>query len=340
MDHLEIPMGEVRRRKRLCFSVYEGLFEDSEQNSRAENIISSRVESEHTISGSGQSNTAVVSDVQNTGGVFSNLQLARGVSGAWTDASKYSGDPEDIIHGTSFATFKNGYLMTMSELDVPREMRVKFMHHALKGPAKVFFFSDIFEKIHFPAEAFTAIENRFLDESTKLSLRSKLMGLRLSEVQEEFELSKLAALEKVREMIYTLSQNGHNEYKSDTSMIDILEKQVLRSELWSSDIATRRATQQFTFSSYCSALTSWLRTAIEKGDTRFGNLQRPPTGSHNSGLGVSIALVHYGEQFRTGRGQGPKKVRQPVRKTIKPRCTCSSAKGKLSPLWPVRPLDV
>ncbi len=76
-------------------------------------------------------------------------------------------------------------------------------------------------------------------------------------------------------------------------MIDIMERHVLKDETWSAEIATRRATQHFTFQGYCATLVSWVQTSIEKGDRRFGDLAKSPT-SHGS---ASAALVHFGEHY-------------------------------------------
>jgi hypothetical protein len=53
-------------------------------------------------------------------------------------------------------------------------------------------------------------------------------------------------------------------------MIDVLERHVLLEETWSADIAARRATQGFTFDSYCTALTSWIRAMVEKEAIKMG----------------------------------------------------------------------
>jgi hypothetical protein len=61
-----------------------------------------------------------------------------------------------------------------------------------------------------------------------------------------------------------MSQQSQDEYKTDAAMIDVLERHVLLTEPWSADIAARRADQAFTFDGYCTALTSWIRTIMEK----------------------------------------------------------------------------
>jgi DNA-binding transcriptional regulator PaaX len=73
----------------------------------------------------------------------------------------------------------------------------------------------------------------------------KLVFLRLADVQAAGDLTKLEAVEASKKTIYSLSQQGQEEYRTDAAMIYVMEKHVLQSEACSTDVATRRATQTF-----------------------------------------------------------------------------------------------
>jgi hypothetical protein len=201
----------------------------------------------------------------------SSFAIVKAISSRYSDSTKYNGQLDDDS-AISFNIFRASYMTAMEELGAPREQRASLIHHALKGPALDFYHESIHGKVTQVGEVFLALEEKFLSESIKLGIRTKLLSLRLSEMQRKENLTKLEAIEIAKRQIYNLSQQGQNEYRSDTAMIDIIEKSVLQGEQWSVEIAARRATQKFSFDEYCTALTTWIRATVEKSGIRNGTV--------------------------------------------------------------------
>jgi hypothetical protein len=57
----------------------------------------------------------------------------------------------------------------------------------------------------------------------------KLISLRLADVQAAGDRTKLKAFEDSKKTIYSLCQQGQEEYRTDAAMIDVMEKHVLQS---------------------------------------------------------------------------------------------------------------
>jgi DNA-binding HxlR family transcriptional regulator len=170
------------------------------------------------------------------------------------------------------------------------------IHHALKGPALHFYHESIHGKVTQMGEVFKILENKFLSESVKLGIRTKMLSLRLSQIQKKDDLTKLEAIDVAKRQIYSLSQQGQTEYRTDAAMIDVIEKNVLQGKQWSTEIATRRATPNFSFDEYCSALTTWIRATVEKSGVcnahgYFGK------SSEATSAGAPPTLINYGEQY-------------------------------------------
>jgi hypothetical protein len=182
----------------------------------------------------------------------------------------------------------------MGDLSVPRELRPAFIHHALKVPALDYYHAEINDKVTQLAEVFKLLEGKFLSESVRLGIRTKLLSLRISNFQKKEDCTELEAVESSRRQIYSLSQQGQPEYRTDAAMIDVMEKSVLSVEGWSTEIATRRATQKVSFDEYCTVLTTWIRAHVEKNGVRnshgvFGKL--------SESLPQHSASNMYGEQY-------------------------------------------
>jgi hypothetical protein len=92
-------------------------------------------------------------------------------------------------------------------------------------------------------------------------------------------------------------------------MIDIIEKSVLQGEQWSTEIATRRATQNFLFDEYCTALTTCIRTTVEKSGVSNAHGYFGKSSEATAAVAPPM-LIRYGEQYsnrRTSRPQVPRK---------------------------------
>jgi type I site-specific restriction endonuclease len=97
----------------------------------------------------------------------------------------------------------------------------------LKGSALDFYHENLQGKVTQLAEMFSALQEKFLSESKKLGIRAQLISLRLGEIQATGNLTKVEAVEAVRKIISTMSQQGQDDYKTDAAMIDVLERHVL-----------------------------------------------------------------------------------------------------------------
>jgi type I site-specific restriction endonuclease len=138
--------------------------------------------------------------------------------------------------------FSASYLTALDELGVPHEHRAHLIHHALKGSALDLYHETLQGKVTQLAEMFSALQEKFLNESVKLGIRAKLISLRLGYIQIAGNYTKVEAIEAVKKTVCAMCQLGQDEYKTDAAMIDVLERHVLLGEMWSADIAARRAT--------------------------------------------------------------------------------------------------
>jgi hypothetical protein len=293
--------GDDNRRKRLVIRIAEGLHEDSAFASESERLLeenrrASQPAARESASGSsagpaaGSSASAVAHGAGNQSNLF---QIAKAMSSRYSESSKYSGVTNETVN-LPFSVFRSSYMTAIQELDVPREYHASLLHHALRGPALDYFYECLSGKVTQIGEALKILEDKFLGASVKLEIRTRLLSLRLAEIQKEKDLTKIEAIEDVRRIIYNLSQQGQPEYRTSAAMIDVLEKSVLVDEPWSVDIAARRATYSFTFDEYCTALTSWIRAKIEKNGTRNpkGYFGKPSESSS-----AQLTQILYGEQY-------------------------------------------
>jgi hypothetical protein len=81
-----------------------------------------------------------------------------------------------------FGAFRSAYIKTMEELDVPHGQRASLIHHALQGPALTYFYQAMTDITQL-SEAFLAIEEKFLNESVKQSIRAKLLNTTLQQTR-------------------------------------------------------------------------------------------------------------------------------------------------------------
>jgi hypothetical protein len=96
----------------------------------------------------------------------------KAISQRYHSASKYNGNADDV-DAVSFPYFAQQYQLTMEELEVTRDQRASFVHHALKGPALETFHSDFLGRVTQIAEVNNPLEANFLGESLKLGIRTK-----------------------------------------------------------------------------------------------------------------------------------------------------------------------
>jgi hypothetical protein len=254
------------RRKKLCIRLAEGLH-DAEFVNEAEAILAasrsaSALNLQRDENVAGRARRAGANSTQSNR-EYTLFSIAKAVGLRYSDAKRYSGDVSNA-ETVPFKVFRASYLTALDELTAPHEHRAPFIHHALKGSALDFYQENLQDKVTQLAEMFSALQEIFLNESVKLGIRARLISLRLCDIHTASNYKKLEAIEAVKKTICTMSQQGQDEYKTDAAMIDVLERRVLLEETWSADIAARRASQVFTFDSYCSALTSWIRAMVEK----------------------------------------------------------------------------
>jgi Zinc knuckle len=197
----------------------------------------------------------------------------------------------------------------MEELEVPRDQRASFLHHALQGPALEFFHSNIIGRVTQIAEVYTLHEAKFLSESVKLGIRTKLLSLRIADFQIKEDIPEIEAIEKRKLLIYQYAQQGQQEYRSDSAMIDVMEEAVLAREVWSTEIAARDATKSFTYDEYCTALVTWIRATVEKGGITNANGYFGKPSAEN--MQHKPLEIMYGEQYNTRRNSSFKKLARP-----------------------------
>jgi hypothetical protein len=294
--------GDDTRRKRLCIRLAEGLH-DAEFVKEAEEILEQRKISQNGNSTGVAASTArdvpAIRNAENNGNLFS---IAKAMGSRFSDSTKYSGGMEDA-ETVPFNVFRASYMTALDELGVPREHRAPLIHHALKGTALDFFHEKIQGRDLQLAEVFAVLQDKFLSESIKLGIRMKLVSLRLADVQAAGNCTKLEAVESSKKTIYSLSQQGQEEYRTDAAMIDVMEKYVLQSEAWSTDVATRLATQTFSFDGYCTALTSWIRATVEKSgeQNKHGYFGKPHGEPSVTTSTIPPSSIWYGEQYNVRR---------------------------------------
>jgi hypothetical protein len=285
------------RRKRLPIRIAEGLGLEQAEISEIESAISN---TPHQLDES--SLTSMPTAAQSQPHESSAFSISKAISSRYTDHLRYNGqvDDEDAV---TFKIFRATYTIAMQELGVPHGQQAALVHHALKGPALDYYHSNIYDRVTQLAEVFVLLERKFLSESVKLGIRTKLLSLRLADFQSQHDCGKLEAVEIAKRDIYRLSQQGQQEYRTDAAMIDIMEKSVLSGEAWSTEIATRRATQTFSFDEYCNALTSWIRATVEKSGTQnvHGDFGKPSGQSPGR-----QAVIMYGEQYNERRRRNQK----------------------------------
>jgi hypothetical protein len=258
-----MTLGVDTRRKRLCIRIAERLH-DAVFVKEAEEILEQRKQSHDGnptgITTSPAHSIPAIRSAENKANLFS---IAKAMGSRYNNSTKYSGGLEDA-KTVLLNVFRASYMTALDELCIPREYRAPLVHHALKGTALDFFHEKIQGRDLQLAEVFAALQEMFLSESIKLGIRMKLVSLRLADVQADGDRTKLEAVEASKKTIYSLSQQGQDEYNTDAAMICVMEKHVLQSEAWSTDVETRRATQLFSFDEYCTELTSWIRATVEK----------------------------------------------------------------------------
>jgi hypothetical protein len=306
--------GDDVRRKKLCIRLAEGLH-DAEFVNEAEAILASsragsalNLHRDENVAGQARRVGAHSTQINREYNLFS---IAKAMGSRYSDATRYSGDISNA-ETVPFKVFRASYLTALEELGVPHEHRAPLIHHALKGSALDFYHENLQGKVTQLAEMFSALQEKFLNESVKLGIRAKLISLRLGDIQTAGNYTKVEAIEAVKKTICTMSQQGQDEYKTDAAMIDVLERHVLLEETWSADIAARRATQVFTFDSYCTSLTSWIRAMVEKGGEKNGHgyFGKPSENSLMKPPGI-----FYGEQYNARRSGHASKYKPYMRGT-------------------------
>lgn len=223
------------------------------------------------------------------------FHLSKALSARWNFSEKYSGS----IDGTSFFVFRSDYMTAMKELAVPRTLQVQFLHHALRDDAKDYFMDKILQNgdVTQISDAFQLLEDKFLNDAAKSAIQSELISLRLSDIQKAHDLDKIDGLKWATKRILHLSGHCAEEYKNERSMIDVLEKHVLRGEPWSVSICALRCKEKYTLDSFSNTLCAYLQSLKEKGCQEF-YLGRP--SEHNQRQ-TPMALIHYGEQYNRSR---------------------------------------
>jgi hypothetical protein len=98
-----------------------------------------------------------------------------------------------------------------------------------------------------------------------------MTGVRLSDLQNADNLSKVDAIGIACERVRVFSTNVPPEYRTDNGKIDSLEF-VLQNEPWSADVFAKRADVTYSFDNFCDALVSWLRAHENKKDVSHGYL--------------------------------------------------------------------
>jgi hypothetical protein len=270
---ISITPGDDVRRKKLCIRLAEGLH-GAEFAKEAEAILAAsragsalNLQREKNVAGRARRPGANSAQSNLEYNLFS---ISKAMGSRYSDATRYSGDVSNA-ETVPFKVFRASYLTALDELGVPHEHRAPLIHHALKGSALDFYHENLQGKVTQLAEMFSALQEKFLNESVKLGIRAKLISFRLCDIQTAGNYKKVEAIEAVKKTICAMSQQGQDEYKTDAAMIDVLERHVLLEEKWYADIAARRATKVFTFDSYCTALTSWIRAMVEKGGEKNGH---------------------------------------------------------------------
>jgi hypothetical protein len=207
---LESPIAEGRWR--LCLRVFDAILADDDR-AVSESIV---------VSISPRSNPQQPDNVQLLPRDYNerrkestSFQIAKAMGTRFRDQEKYSGTLEDA-EMLSFLAFRDSYVTAIEELDVPHDSsRVDLLHHALKGIARDFFFKAIRGHATQLATAFAALQDRFLNESVKLEIRSRLISMKLSDIQEAGDLDKRSAVQTAHRRIYALTMQGHVEYQTD-----------------------------------------------------------------------------------------------------------------------------
>jgi hypothetical protein len=115
------------------------------------------------------------------------------------------------------------------------------------------------------------LEEKYLNQTARAALRQKLTGMRLSDLQNADDLSKVDAIVIARQRVRVLSTNDPPEYRTDNGMIDSLEF-VLQNKQWSADVFFKRADATYSNDNLCRALVFWLRAHENKNDVSHGHL--------------------------------------------------------------------
>jgi hypothetical protein len=251
----------------------------------------------------GQGATAALhsNPVHQSHGSAADIQVAKSMPLRFKSSEKFTGILESSV---ALETLENQYDRALVELKVPENEHVMYLHHALDGPALTFYQKSIYPDPRAPmsplnvkrvAEAYRALEEKYLNQTARAALRQKLTGMRLSDLQNADDLSKVDAIGIARERVRVLSTNGPPEYRTDNGMIDSLEF-VLQNEPWSADVFAKRADVTYSFDNFCDALVSWLRAHENKNDVSHGHLGKPSTDPTRNDVAKSKILdVLYGE---------------------------------------------
>jgi hypothetical protein len=165
------------------------------------------------------------------------------------------------------------------------------------------------------AEACRALEEKYLNQTARAALRQKLTGMRLSDLQNAVDLSKVDAIGIERKRVRVLSTNGPPENRTDNGMIDSLEF-VLQNEPWSADVFAKRADVMYSFDNFCDALVSWLRAHENKNDVSHGHLRKPSTDPIRNDVAKSkildVLYVEYSTTRYADRRNFPSRKKFPL----------------------------
>jgi hypothetical protein len=134
-----------------------------------------------------------------------------------------------------------------------------------------------------------------LDDASQIAIRAELISMRLSAIQERDDLDKIDAVKWATRRIHHLSGYGSKEYRSETGMLDVLEKHEYRENHGASRFVLR-SREKYTLDSFANTLCAYLQSLKEKGDmTVF--LGKPSERIRKSD--GSVAMIGYGESYNS-----------------------------------------
>jgi hypothetical protein len=201
----------------LSDRIMHGLFANEPEKlsfgmTRLETLRDERVSQRST----GQGATAALhsNPVHQSHGSAAGIQVAKSMPLRFKSSEKFTGILESSV---ALETLENQYDRALVELKVPENEHVMYLQHALDGPALTFYQNSIYPDPRAPmsplnvkrvAEAYHVLEEKYLNQTARASLRQKLTGMRLSDLLNAVDLSKVDAIGIARERVRVLSTNS------------------------------------------------------------------------------------------------------------------------------------